>query len=47
MKKQIEMKDDGKDAERFQSLLKAVVNVPKDEIKKAEEQQKKAKKKKP
>lgn len=42
----VEMKNDGKDFERFQALLKKVVNVPKDEIKKREERQKKAKKKK-
>lgn len=45
MKKQIEMKNDGKDLERFQTLLKKVVNVPKDEIRKREEQRKKTKKK--
>lgn len=41
----IEMKNDGKDLERFQSMLKTVVNVPKDELKKEEERQKKEKKK--
>jgi len=45
MKKKLEMKNDGKDADRFQSLLKTVVNVPKEEIKKEEERQKKEKKK--
>ena len=39
--KKIEMKNDGKDQERFQSLLQKVVSVPKDEIKKHEAQQKK------
>ncbi len=42
----IEMKNDGKDAERFQSLLKTVVNVPKDEVKKLEEERAKEKAKK-
>lgn len=37
------MKNDGKDAERFRSLLKTVVNVPKAEVKKLEEKQAKEK----
>lgn len=44
MKKKLEMKNDGKDAERFQVLLKMVANVPKEEIRKEEEKQKKRKK---
>lgn len=32
MTKKLEMKDDGHDAERFQTLLKTVVNVPKSAI---------------
>jgi hypothetical protein len=44
--KPLEMKDDGKDLERFKSMLKMVVNVPKEEVKKYEEQQKKKAKKK-
>ena len=39
------MKNDGKDSQRFETLLKTVVNVPKDELKKEEERQKKEKKK--
>ena len=41
--KTIEMKNDGKDAERFISLLKTVVNVPKDDVKKYEEHEKEQK----
>lgn len=41
----IEMKNDGKDFERFQALARKVVNVPKEAIKKrATEQKEKAKK---
>ena len=32
MKKEIEMKNDGYDLERFTKMLKKVVNVPKKEI---------------
>jgi len=32
--KEVEMKNDGKDSERFKQLLKTVVSVPKDELKK-------------
>ncbi len=46
MKKKLEMKDDGKDLERFQVMLKTVVNVPKEKVKKYEESQKKKAKKK-
>ncbi len=41
MKKEVEMKNDGKDLQRFQAMLKTVVSVPKNELKKAEEKQKK------
>lgn len=44
MKKKPEMKNDGHDHERFRDLLKTIVKVPKDEIKKEEERQKKEKK---
>lgn len=43
MKKDIEMKNDGKDAERFESMLRTVVNVPKEKVKEVEEQRKKDK----
>ena len=43
--KKIEMKNDGKDAERFGTLVRKVVNVPKEDIKKREELEKKAKRK--
>lgn len=33
----IEMKNDGKDFERFQELARKVVNVPKEELKKREQ----------
>ncbi len=39
------MKNDGKDAERFESMLKTVVSVPKEDVKKYEEQRKKDKNK--
>lgn len=42
-KEQLEMKNDGHDAERFAALLKTVVNVPKEKIKEREEQEKKEK----
>lgn len=32
----IETKDDGQDLERFQKMLKTVVSVPKDDIRKKE-----------
>lgn len=44
----IEIKKDGKNAERFESLLRTVVNVPREEIQKREamyQKQQKAKKK--
>lgn len=39
-KTRVEMKNDGQDAERFRALLKTVVNVPKEELKKREEREK-------
>jgi len=47
MKKEPEMKDDGHDLERFQKMLKTVVNVPKEDVKKHEAKQKKRSGKKP
>lgn len=44
-KEKIEMKNDGKDGERFQRLLRTVVSVPKEDLKKEEERQRKEKKK--
>ncbi|MBK8466880.1 MAG: hypothetical protein IPL32_13710 [Chloracidobacterium sp.] len=41
----IEMKNDGKDQERFKTLLKQVVNVPKKELKKREQDYKDRKQK--
>ena len=43
----IEMKNDGKDAERFKAMLKTVVNVPKEKVKEYEEKQRNEKAKKP
>lgn len=48
VEKKVEMKQDGKEFERFENLLRQVVKVPKDEIlerEKAEKQKKEAKKK--
>lgn len=45
MKTKVEMKNDGRDLERFQQLFKTVVNVPKDALKKEEERQKNEKRK--
>ena len=42
MKTKVEMKNDGQDAERFRTLLKKVVGVPKEELKKEEERQRSA-----
>ena len=36
----VEMKGDGHDADRFESMLKTVVSVPKEDVKEFEEQQK-------
>lgn len=44
-RKEIEMKNDGKDGERFQEMLRTVVRVPKEEVKKYDQKQKRAKKK--
>ncbi len=49
MKKEIEMKNDGKEFERFDEFLTELVKVPKDEIlkrEKEEKQKKEAKRKK-
>lgn len=43
MKKKIEMKDDGKEFERFENLLREVVKVPKEEILKREKEEKERK----
>jgi hypothetical protein len=45
MKKKVEMKNDGKDFERFNDLLSNVVKVPKDEIEKREKAEKREAKK--
>jgi hypothetical protein len=47
MKKKLEMKNDGKDFERFEELVRTVVRVPKEELNRREaaEKQKKAAKK--
>lgn len=45
MKKKIEMKNDGKDFDRFDNLLRQTVKVPKDEIEKREKTEKKETKK--
>jgi hypothetical protein len=44
MKKEIEMKNDGKDFERFENLLREVVKVPKDEILRREKEEKEKRK---
>lgn len=43
--KKIEMKNDGKDFQRFNALLKQVIHVPREEILRREEAEKKAKNK--
>jgi hypothetical protein len=45
MKKKVEMKNDGKEFERFENLLREVVKVPKDEILKREKAEKESKEK--
>lgn len=40
MKKEIETKNDGKEFERFENLLRQVVKVPKDEILRREKEEK-------
>lgn len=42
-KKKVEMKNDGKDFERFESLLREVISVPKEELKRREEAEKQKK----
>lgn len=42
--KKIETRNDGKDLQRFQAMLKTVVSVPKDEIRKKDEKSKKGSK---
>jgi hypothetical protein len=44
--KKIEMKNDGKDFQRFNALLKQVISVPREEILRREKAEKKAKEKK-
>jgi hypothetical protein len=44
MKKEIEMKNDGKEFERFENLLREVIKVPKDEILRREREEKEKKK---
>ena len=44
MKKEIEMKNDGKDYERFEAMLRQVLSVPKDEILRREKEEKERKK---
>lgn len=47
MKKEIEMKQDGKEFERFEDFVRQIVRVPKDEIlrrEKAEKEKNKARK---
>jgi hypothetical protein len=46
MKKKIEMKNDGKEFERFDEFLTKLVKVPKDEILRREKEEKERKKKK-
>jgi hypothetical protein len=44
-KRKIEMKNDGKDFERFEELLSTVIKVPKSEIDRREKEEKEAKEK--
>ncbi len=44
MKKEVEMKNDGKDFERFDELLRQVISVPKDEILRREKAEKEKRK---
>ena len=44
MKKEIETKQDGKEFQRFENLVRQVVNVPKDEIKEREKVEKEKRK---
>lgn len=42
-KKKLEMKNDGKDFERFENLLRQVISVPKEELKRRELEEKEEK----
>lgn len=44
MKKEVEMKNDGKDFERFEDFVRQIVKVPKDEILKREKEEKEKRK---
>ena len=44
MKKEVEMKNDGKDFDRFENLLREVIKVPKDEILRREKAEKEKRK---
>lgn len=44
MKKELEMKNDGKDFTRFENLLRQVISVPKEELRRREEAEKQKKK---
>ena len=46
MKNKPEMKEDGKDLQRFQAILKTIVSVPKEKLKKEEDRQREEAKKK-
>lgn len=43
MKKKVEMKNDGKEFERFEDFVRQIVKVPKDEILKREKEEKQKK----
>ena len=43
MKKKVKTKEDGKEFDRFDKLLRQVVHVPKDEINRREKEEKKKK----
>lgn len=45
-KKKVEMKNDGKDYERFENLLREVISVPKEELRRREETEKSEKQRK-
>jgi hypothetical protein len=40
MKKKVEMKNDGKEFERFEDFVRQIIKVPKDEILKREKEEK-------
>lgn len=46
MKKKVEINNDGKEFERFDELLRQVINVPKDEILRREKAEKEKNKRK-